>query len=90
MSGCTSSLASATGKMHNTLASPLRPDGVAGDRLYTHWLKVLGHGAYGIPMLDVELTRAGNDIKSVSAQVRTLRRSLSDAALPIFSSARSE
>ena len=60
---------SATGEAHCAYVKP-RFRWSAGDRLYTHWLKLIGHGAYLIPMLEVELTRAGNDIKSVSAQVR--------------------
>jgi hypothetical protein len=54
----------------------------AGDRLYTHWLKLIGHGAHEIPMLQVDLTRAGNDIKSVTAQVCQMGQSL-QSCLPL-------
>ncbi len=40
-----------------------------GDRLYTAWLRVVGGNAPGVPMVDLTLTRMGNDIKSVAAQV---------------------
>ena len=57
---------------------------LAGDRLYTHWLKLIGNGARTIPMLEVELTRAGNDIKSVAAQARRWTRLLRRCRIACF------
>ena len=45
------------------------PCPAAGDRLYTSWLRLLGGSAPAVPMVELTLTRMGNDIKSVSASV---------------------
>lgn len=42
---------------------------LAGDRLYTHWLRILGPGAPEVPFLEVTLIRTGNDVISVRAEV---------------------
>ena len=43
---------------------------LTGDRLYTRWLRILGPGAPAVPLLAVTLTRTGNDVMSVKAEVR--------------------
>jgi len=42
---------------------------IAGDRLFSGWLKLLGGSSPGVPMVDMTLVRVGNDIKSISAEV---------------------
>jgi hypothetical protein len=46
-----------------------RPALLTGDRLYTSWLRLVGGSAPAVPMVELTLTRMGNDIKSVSAAV---------------------
>lgn len=43
---------------------------VAGDRILTPWLTVLGRGLDGMPLVEVQLRRAGDELKGVRARVR--------------------
>lgn len=43
---------------------------IAGDRLYTTWLKILGGSTPEVPMIEMTLVRMGEDIKSISAEVQ--------------------
>jgi hypothetical protein len=42
----------------------------ADDRLFTPWIKVVGPGASKVPVVEVHLRRAGEELLGVSAQVR--------------------
>jgi hypothetical protein len=67
--------APAQGACGETVSYLLRVDRPTGDRLYTSWLRIIGGSAPAVPMVELTLTRMGNDIKSVYAEV-TLRRSI--------------
>lgn len=54
----------------NVALQTMRPALLTGDRLYTSWLRLVGGSAPAVPMMELTLTRMGNDIKSVSAAVR--------------------
>jgi hypothetical protein len=41
----------------------------AGDRVLTPWLTVLGKSVEGMPLLEVQLRRAGDELKGVKAWV---------------------
>lgn len=44
----------------------------AGDRVLTPWLTVLGKGLDGMPLVEVQLRRAGDELKGVKARVSLL------------------
>ncbi|KAF8072793.1 COV1 [Scenedesmus sp. PABB004] len=43
-----------------------------GDRILTPWLTVIGRGVEGMPLLDVELRRAGDELQGAKARVLAL------------------
>jgi hypothetical protein len=45
-----------------------------GDRILTPWLTVLGRGVDGMPLVDMQLRRAGDELRGVKAQVCARRR----------------
>ena len=42
----------------------------AGDRILTPWLTVIGKGLDGMPLVEVQLKRAGDELQGVRARVR--------------------
>lgn len=54
------------------------------DRFVTPWLAILGRRAPSVPMLEVHLTRAGEELISVEARVMPLKRVLEGPLLLYF------
>lgn len=42
---------------------------IAGDRLFTRWLKIYGGSSPNVPMIEMTLVRMGEDVRSISAEV---------------------
>jgi hypothetical protein len=49
------------------------PYHAVGERIVTPWLTVIGRNVEGMPLVDVRLRRAGDELQGVRARVRLLQ-----------------